>query len=238
MYVSPSWNSIPDASTGEALKIPKIIITSGVHGQEKNSNFAVYHFMRKLLENRENNALNTLLTNVHLVIVPLICPSGFADVTYHNRSDVNLNRDFPPHGSVTQPETEYVKAVIDGHSDADLHLDFHNQTAHNTIIGYSLTDDDEVARITTNVYKYIGSQWQNKNSDFPQDRTYQWGYTSGANIGTVGRYSHSEHDMPSAIIETAVNHPFISEGWNGQNITQIGVDLLLNTISGFLQARR
>src|SRR5699024_3565296 len=155
-----------------------------------------------------------------------------------NRAGVNLNRDFPSHGNASQPETKLVKAVIDEHSDADYHIDFHNQTAHDSVIGYALTDDDGIARVATNAYKYIGRQWQIKNSDFPTDRKYQWGYTAAANVGTVGRYSNETHGIPSSIIETPVNHGFISEVPNGRNVTQIGVDLLANVIIGLLQARR
>lgn len=237
MLKSPSWNTIPTESTGEPLNIPKIIITSGIHGREKNANYAVYYFMKHLLENKDNSTLNTLLSNVHFVIIPMICPSGFEAVTYNNKADVNLNRDFPPHGNATQPETKAVKAVLDQHEDADYHIDFHNHTAHDTVIGYSLTDDKSMARVTTNAYKLIGRQWQIKHSELPQNRAYQWGYTSGANIGTVGRYTQSVLGIPSSIIETAVKNPWVNEGDNGRTITQMGVDLLANVLIGLLKAR-
>ena len=238
MLKSPVWNTVPTESTGEALKTPKIIITSGIHGREKNANYAVYYFFKHLLENTENNTLNTILMNVHFVVMPLICPSGFEAVTYENKAGVNLNRDFPPYGKVTQPESIAVKSVIDSHQDADYHIDFHNHTAHDTVIGYSLTDDASMGRITTNAYKLIGRQWQIKQPELPQDRSYQWAYTSGANVGTVGRYTQSVLGIPSSIIETAVTNPWVSEGSNGSTITQMGVDLLSNVIIGILQARR
>lgn len=237
MLKSPSWNTVPTSSSGETLNIPKIIITSGIHGREKNANYAVYYFMKHLLENRTNTTLTNLLMNVHFVIIPMINPSGYASVTYENKAGVNLNRDFPPHGDATQPETKAVKAVIDQHRDADYHIDFHNHTAHDTVIGYSLTDDESMARITTNAYKLIGRQWQIKQPELPQDRTYQWGYTSGANVGTVGRYTQSELGIPSSIIETAVSNPWVNEVDNGRVITQIGVDLLANVLIGLLKAR-
>ena len=239
MRKSDSWNTIPTGSTGVELNIPKIIITSGVHGREKNANYAVYYFMQALLNNPENNpVLDTLLTNIEFIFVPLINPSGFIDVTYENRAGVNLNRDFPPYGNTTQPESAIVKNIIDAYSDADYHIDFHNHTAHDTVIGYALTSDEGIARVATNAYKYIGRQWQLKNADFPQDRTYLWAYTADDNVGTVGRYSTEAHGIPSSIIETAVTHPFVTEGNNGKLITQLGLDLLVNTLVGLLIARR
>lgn len=238
--ISTGWNTTPNETIGTPLKIPKIIITSGIHGSERNTNFVVHHFLKNLLGS-SNDAYDTILNNVELVIVPMCNPSGFVDDTYNNRADVNLNRDFPPHGDVTQPESEMIKGVIDTHSDADYHIDVHNFTPKTDsldILGYALTDDPDLARITTNVYKYLGFQWQKKSDAFPQNRNHQWGYTAAANVGTVGKYSNAVHGIPSSIIETAKWHNFIDEENHGAEQTQIGVDLLVNTIIGILQARR
>ena len=237
---SPSWNIKPSDNEGSPLDIPKIIITSGIHGQERNANYVVYHFMKKLLSG-ENEVYDTILNNIEFVIIPMCCPSGFVDNTYENRSGANLNRDFPPYGETVQPESGLIKSVIDEHSDADYHIDFHNftpQTVNEGVLGYALTNDQGLARIATNVYKYLGSRWQKKNVGFPQDRNHQWGYTADANIGTVGEYSRQTHGIPSSIIETARWHTFSEEENHGVEQTQIGVDLLSNVIVGILQARR
>lgn len=237
---SPSWNIKPSENDGSPLDIPKIIITSGIHGQERNANYVVYHFMKKLLSG-ENEVYDTILNNIEFVIVPMCCPSGFVDNTYENRAGSNLNRDFPPYGKTVQPESGLIKSVIDEHSDADYHIDFHNftpQTVNEGVLGYALTNDQGLARIATNVYKYLGSRWQKKNVGFPQDRNHQWGYTADANIGTVGEYSRQIHGIPSSIIETARWHTFSEEENHGVEQTQIGVDLLSNVIVGILQARR
>ena len=196
--------------------------------------------MKKLLSG-ENEVYDTILNNIEFVIVPMCCPSGFVDNTYENRAGANLNRDFPPYGETVQPESGLIKSVIDEHSDADYHIDFHNftpQTVNEGVLGYALTNDQGLARIATNVYKYLGSRWQKKNVGFPQDRNHQWGYTADANIGTVGEYSRQTHGIPSSIIETARWHTFSEEENHGVEQTQIGVDLLSNVIVGILQARR
>src|SRR5699024_8949031 len=115
--------------------------------------------------------------NVHFIFIPICCPSGFADNTYESRSGMNMNRDFPPYGEITQPETGYVKNVLDDNSDADYHIDFHNFRPYehnNDIFGYSLTDDIFMRRLTTNTYKFVGQKWQKKDSRLPQNRLHQW----------------------------------------------------------------
>ena len=242
MRNSPDWNTTPTGSIGTPLEIPKIIITGGIHGSERNANYVLHYFMNELLNNPDNiETFDTLAQNVHFVFMPMCNPSGFVDNTYNNRANMNLNRDFGPHGNFEQPETQYVKALMDKHSNADLHIDYHNftpQTGKLDILGYALTDVDELKRLTTNAYKYVGRQMQLKDTRYPQSRTHQWAYTADANVGTVGRYSNSAHGIPSSIVESPKWQLFFDEVDHGKTVTQLGVDVLSNVIISFMNARK
>ncbi|WP_197272221.1 M14 family zinc carboxypeptidase, partial [Salinicoccus sp. YB14-2] len=62
---------------GRPMKSPKIVISAGVHGRERSASLAAYYFYRELLENPTNNpVIEAIRTNVHIVIVPVVCPSG------------------------------------------------------------------------------------------------------------------------------------------------------------------
>lgn len=239
------WLRPPRGTDGTPLYPPKIILTAGVHGKERSASYALYQFMRNLLDNPDNNPVfDTLKDNVHFIIIPIGTPNGFNDNSYENRAGVNINRDFPPHGAVTQPETAHIKRVIDENSDADYHIDFHNfypWDYNNDIFGYSLTDSKDLARLTTNAYKYVGRQWQKKHSILPQDRNYQWTYTANANIGTVAKYTTDVLGIPGTIIETPHWLNLMGEteaDIHSALITQLGTDILTNLVVSIIEARK
>lgn len=239
------WLRPPRGTDGTPLNPPKIILTAGVHGKERSASYALYQFMRNLLDNPDNNPVfDTLKDNVHFIIIPIGTPNGFNDNSYENRAGVNINRDFPPHGSVTQPETVHIKRVLDENSDADYHIDFHNffpWDYNNDILGYSLTDSKDLARLTTNAYKYVGRQWQKKHSILPQDRNYQWTYTANANIGTVAKYTTDVLGIPGTIIETPHWLNLMGEtevDIHSALITQLGTDILTNLVVSIIEARK
>lgn len=242
MRNSPAWNTTPTGSIGTPLEIPKIIITGGIHGSERNANYVVHYFMNALLNNPDNiETFDTLAQNVHFVFMPMCNPSGFVDNSYENRAGMNLNRDFGPYGNFEHPESQHVKTLIDKHSNADLHIDYHNftpQAGKNDILGYALTDVDELKRLTTNTYKYVGRQMQLKDTRYPQSRIHQWAYAADANVGTMGKYSNSTHGIPSSIVETPKWQLFFDEVDHGKTVTQLGVDVLSNVIISFMNARK
>lgn len=239
------WLRPPRGTDGTNMKPPKIIITAGVHGKERSASYAVYQFMYNLLENPTNNPVfDTLRQNVHFIFIPIGTPNGFDDNSYENRAGVNINREFPPYGSVTQPEAKHIKKVLDDNKDADYHIDFHNfypWDYNNDLLGYSLTDDKDFAILTTNAYKYVGRQWQLKHSNLPQDRNYQWTYTANANVGTVGKYTTDVLGIPGTIIETPHWLNLMGEKESDIHsalVTQLGVDILSNLVVGILEARK
>jgi len=239
------WLQPPRGNDGTPIHPPKIILTSGIHGRERSGSFVLYQFMYHLFENPSNNPVfDTLRDNIHFVFIPICSPSGFNDNTYENRAGMNINRDFPPYGNVTQSESQLIKNVIDANADADYHIDFHNFRVwdyNDDIFGYALTDDPELKRLTTSTYKYVGRKWQESNGGLPQNRRYMWGYTADANIGTVAKYTTDVLEIPGTIIETPMYLNLLNETQSNIHsalVTQLGVDLLTNLIISIVEARK
>lgn len=239
------WLQPPRGSEGRELNPPKIILTSSIHGRERSASYVLYYFMMNLLNNPTNNPVfDTLRDNIHFKFYPICSPSGFNDNTYENRAGVNVNRDFPPHGAVTQKESQIIKAELDANSDADYHIDFHNfkpWSYNNDLFGYALTDDKDLKRLTTNTYKFVGREWQKQHTNLPQNRRYMWGYTADANIGTVAKYSNDVLGIPGTIIETPWYMNLFDETEGNMHsalVTQLGVDLLANLIISIVEARK
>ena len=237
-YKGSYWNQNP-GNEGQKLDSPKIMVTSGVHGRENNVSYAVYYLFKAILENPNNlDELDSLKTNLHLIAIPIASPSGFIDGTYENRAKMNINRDFPPYGTVTQGETKLIKKVIDENKDMAFFIDYHNMQARHDLIGYSLTDDEFFKYSTLAMYRNVGRHWQKKDSRFPQSIMHRWAYTVASNEGTVGRYVKDVLGIPSTLIEIPLSSQWVSEGAHGPVNTQMGVDILMNMIFACIRSKQ
>ena len=237
-YFGSYWNQNP-GNEGQRMNLPKIVITAGIHGREKNVSYAVYYLVKSILENPQNiPELDLLKTNFHLIFIPIASPSGFIENTYENAAGMNINRDFPPHGNVTQGETALIKQVLDENSDMSFFIDYHNMQPRHNLIGYSLTDNEFFRNLTLNMYRRVGREWQKKESRLPQEITHRWAYTVASNEGTVGRYVDNVLGVPSVLIEIPLSSQWINEGLHGPANTQMGVDILMNTIFACIKSKQ
>lgn len=131
----PSNSSLSDNT-------PKILLFSGVHGQEKAGIVCLYNTLREICENwKINTKLETLRWNAHFVVVPIAVPTSFDDNTRGNRNGVDIARNFPFNWTYNpntedvyyageqpadQKETQLLDALMQQHKDA-----IYFGTAHN-----------------------------------------------------------------------------------------------------------
>jgi len=123
-----------------------VIVTAGLHGNERLAVWALFLFLRHLSEEGEKvPALKDLRTSTRLVVVPVANPTGFTDTTRQNRNGVDLNRNFDyrweeyspkedsafgydykgerPHSEL---ETRLLAQLFYEHASASAYLDLHN----------------------------------------------------------------------------------------------------------------
>lgn len=117
----------------------KIIIIAGVHGFEKASCFALYYFVRELIE-CNNPIFDYLRYNVDFEIIPVANPWGFDALSYRQSENININRDSDykweknsdagtgdtPYSAV---ETRYLRDFIKENYDAMFMIDWHTTGA-------------------------------------------------------------------------------------------------------------
>jgi len=121
----------------------RIIITSGIHGDEKQNMWTLYHIVRAIL-NGEGPAFEYIKNNVNLVILPCVNPWGMdqTPAVRRNSNDVDINRNFPyAWDSSTNPYkgasagsergTQFVMSVVNSYKsqkafNGTVILDFHD----------------------------------------------------------------------------------------------------------------
>ncbi len=81
------------------------IIDGAIHGNEKSGTFAALRIAELLVEYYHSDPYwRTKLTEYKVIIIPVLNPDGFAAKTRDNAHGVDLNSQFPPDGTPTEPE--------------------------------------------------------------------------------------------------------------------------------------
>ena len=139
----PLWEytaKMPTYNTKNGKTKPKIIITPGIHGGERQSVNAWYYFMKDLCENWETDSrLRDIRENIEIIFTPVANPHAYQNGIRANANGVDINRNFGQGwtlGTVGDPfyggtapfseiETRFVRNMIQSNPDALIYIDFH-----------------------------------------------------------------------------------------------------------------
>ena len=82
-----------------------MIIDGCIHGNEKTTAFASLRIAELLIEYyRSSPSWQTKLEQYKVIIIPVLNPDGYVASSRYNAHGVDLNRNFPPGGTTTEPE--------------------------------------------------------------------------------------------------------------------------------------
>lgn len=106
------------------------IIDGSIHGCEKTGTFACLR-IAKLLTDYYHSDPNwtSRLTQYTIIIIPVLNPDGFALNTRQNANGVDLNRQFPPDGTTTQPEAWALRNLM-GNYTPTVYVNMHEGAAY------------------------------------------------------------------------------------------------------------
>lgn len=199
----PNDVDVPEAP----VKLPKMILVSGVHGSEKAGVYALYQAMKQICEAWDSDeSLEVLRWNVHFIVVPIVNLYSFnGNALRKNENGVDLARNFPANWDIagstdptsptyrgTAPLTEQGSILVDQlmkeNKDAIYFTSFHNfSTPPNN--NYAIWNAGSTI-LQTNLGKKIVSKmsrkWKKEYEWLPQDETTYFGYASGTIAGSEG----------------------------------------------------
>ena len=178
-----------------------ILITAGVHGDEKSSVVGVKDFITELLSSTDDWAVY-LKTNYIIHVIPIVNTYGFDNNQRTNKNGDDINRDFT---TFATPEAQAVKRCIDGiGTRLKVIVDSHNTTE---AIGYIGTRPEYKnhllycrtgTNLAANLYPYLSTIY-NANK-YPYFFTWQ-----STNSTTLSYYGNTL-DVLSITIETPRNY--------------------------------
>jgi len=102
-----------------------ITIDGCIHGDEKTGAFAALRVAELLIEYyRSSSSWRTKLTQYRIIIIPVLNPDGFARMDRHNANGLDLNRNFPPKGNASEPETRALMNLL-GNYTPTIYINIH-----------------------------------------------------------------------------------------------------------------
>ncbi|PWV97429.1 zinc carboxypeptidase [Paenibacillus cellulosilyticus] len=227
--------------------LPKIIIATNIHGDEKASTYAIANLMKLIYTNWGSSPLLEYLRfNVQFVVVPIVNPYGFNNVTRRNANGVDLNRnfdyrwnastdDYKGASAFSEVESQYIRTLITNNLDAMCFLDFHM----NGSSGYDWTE----------------TYWSNINQIIPENQLFdpasrfiiskmtrrgQSTYNVPSDSGIIGRISYdndtplmaawvAKQGIPSVLCECAMKLPSESESYT-VTVHQMNLEYVTNML--------
>lgn len=227
---------------------PVILITAGVHGDERAAIAGLYGFVKATCENV--TSLNKIIYAATYKIIPVVCPSGFNDDSRINSNGVNINRNFNttdwtllPTGRnysgaapADQPETKVVQAWITENNNALLYIDWHNSAYTNEIscfLGLSTNNTNKWKKKYLTAINNIIPWWAT-GRNIPASNIY--GYTGSprpeySNTGTAVTYARESGIETSFVLETSWN--VIESGKASKFSIGVGQEAFTNMMIGF-----
>lgn len=208
-----------EAGDTDLYPAPTILITTGVHGNEKSAVYGVYEFANQLINNpQKSRGLDDLKSNFTFRIIPIVNPGGYNRQFRNNLSEVDLNRNFSDgwedleHSAkgkqpYSEIETKILRNWLSENRNVFAYLDYHNFTRLGESIGmperkeemtsYHLSPNPELDKMYSSLIRRLSQSWQNN---------YLKKFSNLGNLAFGFLYSDKEQAIPSTISEAYFNY--------------------------------
>ena len=214
------------------IKKPKLLLQSGIHGDEKSSAWTMAQFLKDLCYNNvDNDILSYIYWNVELVVIPCANPWGWDENSRNNANGVSIGSTF--NGTDIQPETELIQAVVNANLDADYVIDYHN-IANGVTYGYTQSNDDYSATLYCNTVKTLAKKWKKEYS--LSENIEQFGTIKEVVVYDIVYYAKLK-GLRAFCLELGWIPFFANEKYD-KTCIDIGTDLIGNVIVNILKSLR
>lgn len=131
----------------------KILVTSGVHGDEKGAAYCLALLTKMMCDTSLNSLLRVAYTNMNIDVIPCVNPWGFHHQERLNQRGVNLNRNFSYHwqrgdesgaSALSELESQSLALLIEDEN-YDYIIDWHEAKMENGT--YVATQNEDLAKI-------------------------------------------------------------------------------------------
>lgn len=229
VFKTKDYNDYPGAprAIDPVIKKPKVLITTGVHGDERSPVIGTFKFLKDLCEDRKNIRFSSLRDTAEIRILPVAVPSAYDSNSRVNHRGVNIARnfsygwvfqdsnpqDYSGESAASEQETQVMETWFNDHNDCLYYLDYHNTGYTETEVTYLAASKGTSYEKTIKeaYFKFISkiSCYWKRNFGLPQNRVL--GYTGHFdNIASSQRHANSL-GIPSMSLEISWQQAFTSD---------------------------
>lgn len=238
------YNFVPVSPTGDlTLERPKIIIISGIHGDEKSAVWGLTQFLKDMCENwKSDKLLEFIRWNFEFIVVPISNPYGYDTNGRTNANSIDINRNYPTSKFVpnyelsgevanSEIETQSIVNLINENLDADYFIDYHTfKTSGEGNLGWSQSRVPENKLLFMNVFSTLTRKWKKQYPQLPQDDK-TLGYVTTTNTSTGTLYAH-EKGVWSMTVESTELFGYGNTIEHDANNVNCSVEIIGNVIAG------
>lgn len=203
-----------EAGKTDLNQTPVLLITTGVHGNEKSAVYGAYEFVKQMIENPQNSqGLHDLKSNFTIRIIPIVNPGGFNRKFRNNLLEVDINRNFSKgwetlehnakgKGPYSEREAKIVQEWLAEHNQAFAYVDYHNFTRNGKSIGmperkdemtsYHLSPNPKLDQMYSSLIRRLSLSWK---------EDYLACFSNLGNVAYGFVYSDHGREIPSTISE-------------------------------------
>jgi len=221
-----------------------VIIDGATHGNEKNPAPALLRLLEVIQENFQASGYwKTRLSEVSLIVIPILNPDGYVSNNRNNANGVDLNRQFPPGPATTEPEAWALRWLWGNYSTI-IYINLHEGR------NWQPLDYFYAVNFTTTAVDIMGFSKQNTywtKDDF--EALHEWGYyaeekwsTNPLDIGKVRLISgHSgtggQTDIGASYLYNISSYLVESFVWSSDHKARQmlwAMDFYVTTVLGFI----
>lgn len=225
--------------------VPTILMTSGMHGDEKSSVYATLQFFEELF-NSDHDVLMSIRSNFNFKVIPIVNPYGYNANTRRNARNVDINRNFSNgwasvssseykgETAYSEQESQVVRDWLLENKDALIFIDNHNMpdySGYYPCVSYFDTQTDTLKNLYCSLIRRLSFKWRKKY--FPE----RIGEVLGYSVSSVKPMAFNEAfhvmGMPNTCIleikNCDENHNFYTKA-----VIETGLEQLVNFVASFI----
>lgn len=226
-YTCPLNTRINTFGVQSLTQAPTLILTSGIHGNERTAVNSLYRFVKWFLQDNEAKKYRE---SFNLIIIPVLNPVGFDLDTRYNGNNIDMNRNFeykwwsnqdsysgtgPLSDVLTQAINNYVLTAISENNVVAL-FDCHNFSGSGTgaTRAYVATNDEMMKTIMSTM---IRSTKETMLNAFSINSLNFRHWIEANNVPGLAAQAYEYYNIHGAVMETMITQETVNEGatWYG-----------------------
>ncbi len=193
--------------TEAELKHHKVIVVSGIHGNERTGQINCLLFFANLIDRYKKLNLYSEMRHIfEFVVIPAANPWGVENNSRENSNGVDLNREFYD-GGFTQPEAIALRDFVLAQDNLAMYLDLHSGGERSYLLWVGATSSSATKLLKFGTAKMLEYIYSNIEETIESEYSFQFAKNKN---NTTCQYFASR-GIDTFLIESPVSNPVLGD---------------------------